>query len=108
MSEILIPIKEPPRCCGLCPCFHAEHPMYCQADKNVKVFAPYGKKGKGCPLIEVPLHGRLVDAGEVASIYIPEMRRHCKEKGYEFDNIRIAMAIAKAPTIIPASKGVST
>lgn len=47
---------ETPKVCGLCPCFHAEHPMYCQAvkaDKNKKIVAPYGKsRPEWCPLKE--------------------------------------------------------
>ena len=57
--------KEIPMCCGICPCFHAEHPMYCQAvkaDKNKRIYAPYGEgRPDWCPLIEVPPHGRLGD-----------------------------------------------
>lgn len=59
--------KEIPNCCGRCPCFHAEHPMYCQAvkaDKNKRIYAPYGEgRPDWCPLTEVPTpHGRLIDA----------------------------------------------
>ena len=58
--------KKIPMCCGICPCFHAEHPMHCQAvkaDKNKMVYAPYeGGRPDWCPLIEVPTpHGRLID-----------------------------------------------
>ena len=58
--------KEIPNRCGRCPCFHAEHPMYCQAvkaDKNKRIYAPYGEgRPDWCPLIEVPTpHGRLGD-----------------------------------------------
>lgn len=65
MADVLIPIKEFPRCCGLCPCFHAEHPMYCQADKTTKMTAPYGKRMEDCPLVALPEHGRLIDADEL-------------------------------------------
>ncbi len=59
--------KEIPNRCGRCPCFHAEHPMYCQAvkaDKNKRIYAPYGEgRPDWCPLIEIPTpHGRLIDA----------------------------------------------
>ena len=62
--------KEIPNCCGICPCFHAEHPMYCQAvkaDKNKRIYAPYGEgRPDWCPLIEVPTpHGRLIDADAI-------------------------------------------
>ena len=62
--------KEIPNCCGRCPCFHAEHPMYCQAvkaDKNKRIYAPYGEgRPDWCPLIEVHTpHGRLIDADAI-------------------------------------------
>jgi len=45
-----------PTKCGLCPCFHAENPMYCQAvkaDKNKKIVNPYGlPRPEWCPLKE--------------------------------------------------------
>lgn len=61
MSDIVIRNIEMPKVCGLCPCFHAETPMYCQADKTIKMTAPYGKKMEGCPLVEIPEHGDLID-----------------------------------------------
>lgn len=62
--------KEIPNRCGMCPCFHAEHPMYCQAvkaDKNKRIYAPYGDgRPDWCPLIEVHTpHGRLIDADKL-------------------------------------------
>lgn len=43
-----------PRCCGVCPCFHAEKLMYCQAvkaDKSKRIVAPYGSpRPEWCPL----------------------------------------------------------
>ena len=65
MAEMLIPIKEFPRCCGRCPCFHAETPMYCQADKTIRMTAPYGKRMEGCLLVEIPPHGNLKDTDEL-------------------------------------------
>lgn len=57
--------KEIPMCCGICPCFHAEHPMHCQAvkaHKDKRIIAPYGAPiPDWCPLIELPPHGRLGD-----------------------------------------------
>ena len=63
---------EKPKRCGLCPCFHAEHPMHCQAvkaHKDKRIIAPYGAPiPDWCPLIEVPTpHGRLIDADELAN-----------------------------------------
>lgn len=62
--------KKIPNCCGICSCFHAEHPMYCQAvkaDKNKRIYAPYGEgRPDWCPLIEIESpHGRLGDLDEL-------------------------------------------
>ena len=61
----IVPMEKPKRC-GLCPCFHAEHPMHCQAvkaHKDKRIIAPYGAPiPDWCPLIELPPHGRLIDA----------------------------------------------
>ena len=68
--SFIVPMEKPKRC-GLCPCFHAEHPMHCQAvkaHKDKRIIAPYGAPNPDwCPLIELPPHGRLIDADELKS-----------------------------------------
>lgn len=53
--SFIVPMEKPKRC-GLCPCFHAEHPMHCQAvkaHKDKRIIAPYGAPiPDWCPLIE--------------------------------------------------------
>ena len=98
MAEILIPIKEFPRCCGCCPCFHAESPMYCQADKTIRMTAPYGKRMEDCPIKEVPTHGRLVDADRLIGILSLITK---KDVVYTLGSIE--ELIDKAQTIIEAS-----
>ena len=66
--------------CGYCPCFHAEHPIHCQAvkaDKAKRIAAPYGlPRPDWCPLDEVTTpHGRLIDADAL----IEDLERQCKE-----------------------------
>jgi hypothetical protein len=55
VGMIEINMKMPEKC-GLCPCFHFENPMYCQAvkaDKNKKIVNPYGApRPEWCPLKE--------------------------------------------------------
>ncbi len=68
----IVPMEKPKRC-GLCPCFHAEHPMHCQAvkaSKDKRIIAPYGAPiPDWCPLINIPTpHGRLIDA-DALNIY---------------------------------------
>ena len=68
--SFIVPMEKPKRC-GLCPCFHAEHPMHCQAvkaHKDKRIIAPYGAPiPDWCPLIELPPHGRLIDADKLKS-----------------------------------------
>lgn len=48
---------EMPNCCGNCPCFHFENPMYCRAktDEHQKITAPYrSPRPEWCPLQEAP------------------------------------------------------
>lgn len=67
--SFIVPMEKPKRC-GLCPCFHAEHPMHCQAvkaHKDKRIITPYGAPILDrCPLIELPPHGRLIDADKFA------------------------------------------
>lgn len=79
MVKLDIPMPEK---CGLCPCFHAENPMYCQAvkaDKNKRIFAPYGEqRPEWCPLRETDykqLDERLKKVEKVIGLLI----QHCPE-----------------------------
>jgi len=95
--SFIVPMEKPKRC-GLCPCFHAEHPMHCQAvkaHKDKRIIAPYGAPiPDWCPLIELPPHGRLIDADEFKADY--GMKNECadcekelkgKMKSCEYDRI---------------------
>ena len=71
--SFIVPMEKPKRC-GLCPCFHAEHPMHCQAvkaHKDKRIIAPYGAPiPDWCPLVEISTpHGRLIDADELVRIW---------------------------------------
>ena len=103
MREYIIRVADEIKTCMDCPCMYQDGPRFCGIDVHDCDWSRDGRD-KQCPLIELPPHGRLVDAGKVASIYIPRMRRECKENGYDFDDVRIAMAIADAPTIVEASE----
>ena len=76
MGMIEINMKMPEKC-GLCPCFHYENPMYCQAvkaDKNKKIVNPYGsQRPEWCPLKEQePVKPKKVKG------YFPPMYTHYK------------------------------
>ncbi len=98
--SVLINGIEMPDQCGSCPCFHAEHPIYCQAvkaDKDKRIAAPYGlPRPDWCPIVEVPPHGRLIDADAIA----------LKDGPYEYDEW-CEWALRQyqdAPTIIEAEE----
>lgn len=96
--------EEIPNRCGRCPCFHAEHPMYCQAvkaDKNKRIYAPYGEgRPDWCPLIEVPTpHGRLGDLDELIEKYGEWYTEEGTESGYIGG---MKSLLEGAPTVIGA------
>ena len=115
--SFIAPMKKPKRC-GLCPCFHAEHPMHCQAvkaHKDKRIIAPYGAPiPDWCPLVEIPTpHGRLIDADNFKADY--SMKNDCAEcekelqgssKACEYDRIYSKMDfcqwIDNAETVIKA------
>lgn len=110
MMGMYIMGKEPDRC-GVCPCFHAENPMYCQAVKAAvqkpRIVRPYANgRPDWCPLIEVPEpHGRLIDAEQLKET----LDYYIREAGWG-DEINKALTWVKdefinsEPTIIPASE----
>ena len=109
---IYIPNMEMPSCCNDCPC---EHDGWCQAVRikdedfgdwvNPDVTSKYQtERSDYCPLIEVPAHGRLIDANE---LYERAKLRSERFTGCfdELDNVISALYIETFPTIIPAEKG---
>lgn len=57
MPDVIIKDMEMPECCGRCPCFHAETPMYCQAvkaDRSKRIKTPYAVRPNWCPLRPAP------------------------------------------------------
>lgn len=115
--SILIRGMEMPQKCGQCKLFHAEHPMYCTADKNYRtVGAPYGMpRPDWCPLVEVEPHGRLIDADKFKADY--SMKNDCAEcekelqgsnRACEYDRIYSKMDFCQwldnAETVIEGSE----
>lgn len=66
------------------------------------------KRRDDCPLIELPPHGRLIDADALRYLYEPWENE--KELGIDIDKCVVNMAVVRAniddaPTIIPAEEG---
>lgn len=65
MSDILIKRMEMPDCCNTCPC--CQRVLACRYSGSYcgatgREIVNQGEINENCPLIEVPKHGRLIDA----------------------------------------------
>lgn len=99
----IVPMEKPKRC-GLCPCFHAEHPMHCQAvkaSKDKRIIAPYGAPiPDWCPLVEIPTpHGRLI-----AEKTITEIRYHDADGYHIVNGEQLCELEIDAETVIEAEE----
>lgn len=96
MADLLIKGMEMPRTCWDCVCVNGEF-GYCQV--NGQSICGFDSKSSWCPLVEVPTHGRLIDADELL-----------KRKGDCYDHeghLLYAVGtgnIMLAPTVIEASE----
>lgn len=61
-----------------------------------------------CPLIEIPPHGRLIDADEMFAEFVIEgqrSKRYQIGEKWELNGEEIRSVISRLPTIIPAEEG---
>ena len=99
--SVLIKGREMPNNCQECVCINDEY-FYCQAvgrqpqDENV-----ISRRPDWCPLIEVPPHGRLIDAS-VAYDKIAEAAG--EESGNYVDMDVVDRGLSETPTIIEAEE----
>lgn len=124
MGILIKGVKMPKNCdcCPLCKTESAFHGM-CQAIRNDICYVyPDKEKPLWCPLVEVPTHGRLIDAGELyektaeweaQALDLVKMHMHDEDteewrkwstvlterSAFKFD-------VADAPTVIEASEDV--
>ena len=73
MADILIKNMEMPSCCGFCRFYRKQKDgiNYCHAQRTaisggIEVL---DKLRKGCPLVALPEHGRLIDGDKLLSIF---------------------------------------
>lgn len=109
--SILIKDMEMPKACVVCPCA-CEFDGSCHITGYKPTFTEWYEDGvKDCPLVEVPPHGRLIDAdalmkmcGMAIDCYDCLNGEHgwCKRSQ---DAANICEAIEDAPTIIEAEEG---
>ena len=100
--SIIIKGMEMPESCTLCQLRQpgaGGDPDWCKA-LNCVIFPKEGRIEKDCPLIELPTHGRLIDADA-----IPYKKIMLDEDDDEFYYGVTQPYIDRMPTIIPAEEG---
>ena len=99
--SVIVKGREMPNNCQECVCINDEY-FYCQAvgrqpqDENV-----ISQRPDWCPLVEVPPHGRLIDAN-VAYDKIAEAAS--EESGNYVDMDVVDRGLSETPTIIEAEE----
>ena len=97
MADILIKCMEMPKNCSRC--------QFCFGANNIcpwtREYATSTKRHPDCPLIEIPEHGRLIDADklEVNFGWLAEAEGYKTHISFVYSN-----AIDNAPTVIPSSE----
>lgn len=118
MSILIKGMKMPPSCFLCKLSFMSGERLFCSAMKNEEVLR--SKIDSNCPLVELPPHGRLVDADEISKhkyATIPPYRKEYSDGkpksedeviAFKFGwNDAIDAIVANAPTIIEAEEGES-
>jgi hypothetical protein len=102
--SILLKGIEMPTCCKACPLYSADGSGYwsCRLLWKVEdgtVVKPWKNRRKDCPLVEVPPHGRLIDADLLPWFLANEPFKCASYEDWE----KLCDAICRAPTVIPAT-----
>ena len=102
--SVLIKGMEMPKNCLECTFYRKEDPIYDYC--CISYATPQGYIPSDCPLVELPPHGRLIDAD---ALFFTDftLAQIALEKENPFKNLAIAIfeKIESAPTIIPAEEG---
>ena len=105
MAGLYIPNERRPMSCVYCICYNYNDD-YCQVTQG-EPLSPDEMKSK-CPLVEIPAHGRLIDADA--------LMQKIQENHYLLENpygisvdygmftVGIQQAVDETPTIIPAEE----
>lgn len=111
--SILIKGMEIPENCKTCPFIRNEYGLeeyeeiyYCRCSlTQMPPKNPAFARSKNCPLVEIPPHGRLIDADEMFIEFVTEGQRSKRYKigeKWELNGEEIRGVISRLPTIIEA------
>ena len=96
--------------CNVCPCA-CEVDGSCHITGYKPTFSEWYEDGvKDCPLVEIPPHGRLIDADELRWCYDNSDVADDVITKENYDQLKVAVAVVRqtiddAPTIIEAEEG---
>ena len=97
--SIVIPNMKMPKTCREC---HMRDGYWCYIDRCVGETMRNERRRKDCPLVELPPHGRLVDADKI----LDKLREYLSVLSCEPDIAnRIYEIVFDAPTVLEASEG---
>lgn len=115
MSVLIKGIKMP-KCCADCPCFYDF--ISCQVlfegtdDFSMSGFDEWKMRLPNCPLVEIPPHGRLIDADNLVSVIDDEFTEQTRTLSNPIEVLKKAVlcgfakdVITAAPTIIEVEEG---
>ncbi len=111
--SILIKGMEMPTHCTECDFWHDgvfEHCLLNTEIQNEDVPLNEGEFPNDCPLVEIPPHGRLIDADELRWFYDNSNVADDVITKENYDQLKVAVAVVRqtiddAPTIIEAEEG---
>ena len=105
MMSVLIKGMEMPESCSVCKLSTRTHhgEIIC---KLLNMYASDSQREYECPLVEVPPHGRLIDADEFGKA-LEMAETHARDRGFS-ENARkfeiFRYRLGKETTVIPADK----
>jgi len=117
MADYILHIEREIKCCSECPCifeyfskFENKQIFHCSArNEDESRFADdfdiNTKPTEGCPLVELPPHGRLGDLDANRDDFMNTVYGECSSDGDNYRANRIIDAYDDLPTVVPASEG---
>lgn len=106
--SIIIKDMKMPKTCKECP--FSDHEAWCliPGDWRERYYMPEDERSEHCPLIELPSHGRLIDAKQLKKKvlkWMPPDPCGVEEKEFPFETdicVSMIMEIDEAPTVLEA------
>ena len=107
MADLLIKGMKMPENCAKCPFSEADY-GYCTADIRLRDAGYVEQRPEWCPLVEIPKHGRLIDAGELCKGLLERWETADKNAESVISQVMsdiVTPIVIGTPTVIEAREG---